>query len=236
MFVDQRKLMSSVEGGFASPVWSPDGRWIAYMKFKPGPKNEEHWIELFNLEQGTKRVVLSEPRLDGWGFLWLPDGRLLYAMDEPPPSQNSSNFWAASIDLSTGHFGTPAEITSGDGFAVKPSVTANGKRLAFNRAKPQVDVYISEFSTKGPRLSEPRRLTSDEADDLPFDWTVDNKAELFISNRTGTTNIFRQRMNETSAEMLVFGPEEKSVCRLNPDGTQLLYLVPTIPSDNSSRY
>ena len=52
---DQRKLMSVPEGGFASPVWSPDGRWIAYMKFKHGPNHEEHWIELFNLEQGTKR-------------------------------------------------------------------------------------------------------------------------------------------------------------------------------------
>jgi Tol biopolymer transport system component/DNA-binding winged helix-turn-helix (wHTH) protein len=231
---DQRKLMSFPEGGFASPVWSPDGRWIAYMKFKPGPNNEEHWIELFNLKQGTKRVTLSEPRLDGWGFLWLPDGRLLYALDEPPPSQNSSNFWAANIDLSAGRFaGTAARITSGDGFAVKPSVTADGKRLAFNRARPQVDVYIAEFSAKGPRLSIPRRLTFDDADDLPFDWTADNKAVLFISNRTGTTNIFRQRMDETSAEMLVFGPEEKSVCRMNPDGTQLLYLVPTNPRDNS---
>ena len=231
---DQRKLMSFPEGGFASPVWSPDGRWIAYMKFKHGPNNEEHWIELFNLKQGTKRVVLSETRLDGWGFIWLPDGRLLYAMDEPPPSQNSSNFWAASIDLSTGRFaGRAARITSGDGFAVKPSVTADGKRLVFNRARPQVDVYISEFSAKGPRLSTPRRLTFDEADDLPFDWTLDNKAVLFISNRTGTNNIFRQRIDETSAEMPVRGPEEKSVGRLNPDGTQILYLVPTNPSDNS---
>ena len=172
---------------------------------------EEHWIELFNLEQGTKRVVLSDPHLDGWGLIWLPDGRLVYAMDEPPPSQNSSNFWAASIDLSTGRFvGTPARITSGDGFAVKPSVTADSKRLVFNRAKPQADVYVSEFFAKGPRLSTPRRLTLDEADDFPFDWTSDNKAVLFISNRTGTDNIFRQRIDETSAEMLVFGPEKKS--------------------------
>jgi Tol biopolymer transport system component/DNA-binding winged helix-turn-helix (wHTH) protein len=231
---DQRKLMSFPEGGFASPVWSPDGRWIAYMKFKHGPNNEEHWIELFNLEQGTRQVVLSEPRLDGWGFIWLPDGRLLYAMDEPPPSQNSSNFWAASIDLSTGRFaGTAARITSGDGFVVKPSVTADGKRLIFNRARPQVDVYISEFSAKGPRLSTPRRLTFDEADDLPFDWTLDNKTVLFISNRNGRDNIFRQRIDETSAEMPVRSPEEKSVGRLNPDGTQILYLVLTKPRDNS---
>ena len=114
----------------------------------------------------------------GWTFV--------YAVYEPPPSQNSSNFWAARIDLSTGRFvGTPARITSGDGFVVKPSVTADGKHLVFNRAKPQADVYVSEFSADGPRLSTPRRLTLDDADDIPFDWTVDNKAVLFISDRTG---------------------------------------------------
>jgi Tol biopolymer transport system component/DNA-binding winged helix-turn-helix (wHTH) protein len=231
---DQRKLMSFPEGGFGSPVWSPDGRWIAYLRFKPGPYTEEDWIELFNLEQGTKKVVLSDPHLSVWGLTWLPDGRLVYVVYEPPPSQNSSNFWVASLDLSTGRFvGTAARITSGDGFAVQPSVTADGKRLVFIRAKPQTDVYVAEFSAKGPRLSTPRQLTFDEADDLPFDWTPDNKAVLFISNRTGTGNIFRQRIDATSAEMLVFGPEKKSVDRLNPDGTQILYLVPTNPSDNS---
>jgi Tol biopolymer transport system component/DNA-binding winged helix-turn-helix (wHTH) protein len=231
---DQRKLMSFPEGGFGSPVWSPDGRWIAYLRFKPGPYTEEDWIELFNLEQGTKKVVLSDSHLSVWGLTWLLDGRLVYVMYEPPPSQNSSNFWVARLDLSTGRFvGTAARITSGDGFAVKPSVTADGKRLVFIRAKPQEDVYVAEFSAKGPRLSTPRRLTVDEADDLPFDWTPDNKAVLFISNRTGTDNIFRQRIDATSAEMLVFGPEKKSVGRLNPDGTQILYLVPTNPSDNS---
>jgi hypothetical protein len=62
---------------------------------------------------------------------------------------------------------------------VKPSVTADGKHLVFNRAKPQLDVYVPEFFAKGPRLSTPRRLTLDDADDLPFDWTLDNKALLF---------------------------------------------------------
>ena len=231
---DQRKLMSFPEGAFGSPVWSPDGRWIAYVKFRTGPDTEEGWIELFNLEHGTRRVVLSDPHVSVWGLIWLPDGRLVYVVYEPPPSHNSSNFWAARLDLSTGRFvGTAERITDGDGFAVKPSVTADGRRLVFIRAKPQADVYVAEFSAKGPRLSTPRRLTFDEADDLPFDWTPDNKAVVFISNRTGTDNIFRQGMYATSADMLVPGPEKRSVGRLNPDGTQILYLAPTNPSDNS---
>ena len=55
---------------------------------------------------------------------------------------------------------------------------------------------------------------------------------LFTSNRTGKSNIFdifRQRIDETSAEMLVFSPEQKFISRLNPDGSQILYLAPTNP-------
>jgi eukaryotic-like serine/threonine-protein kinase len=231
---DQRKLISPSEDGtmFASPVWSPDGRWIAYEKFRYGQNNNnEAWVELFNLEHGTKSVVISEPRLD-FGFKWLADGRLLYSVDEPPPSQNTSNLWAVGMDSGSGRpSGIPSRITTGDDLVDQPSTTTDGKHLVFNRVKPQLDVYLGEFFANGPRLGTPRRLTLDDADDLPFDWTFDDRAVLFISNRTGTNNIFKQQIDETSAEMLVFGPEQKWIARLNPDGSQILYLVRPNPSD-----
>src|SRR5262249_3141125 len=153
---------------------------------------------------------------------------ILFALDEQPGFQNNnSNLWALSVDLSTGRtVGNPVRITTGEGFVVQPSVTADGKRVTFNRIKPQEDVYLAEFFRQPPRISKPRRLTLDDADDLPFDWTPDSKAVLFTSNRTGTLNIFRQKSDETSAEMLVFGPEQKTTCRLNPDGSRILFLVP----------
>src|SRR3984893_18547089 len=114
---------------------------------------------------------------------------------------------------------TVAGITGRERLAVQGSVTVAGKRLALSQAKPHVDVSVAYLSAKGPRLSTPRQLTFDEADDLPFDWTLDNKAVLFTSDRTGTTNIFQQSMDETSAEMLIFDREKKSsICRLSPDG------------------
>jgi serine/threonine protein kinase len=234
---DQRKVISPPEAGtfLASPVWSPDGRWIAYERFWFGPYNNEAWIELFSLQHGTTSVIKSEPRLE-WGLKWLADGRLLYAVDEPPPSQNTSNFWAEGIDPNTGHLsGAPSRITTGDDLINQSSVTTDGKRLVFNRLKPQLDVYVTEFFAKGPRMGTPRRLTLDDANDLPFDWTFDDSAVLFMSNRTGANNIFKQRVDETSAEMLVFGSEQKAISRLNPDGSQILYLVPKNPTDTGGQ-
>jgi serine/threonine protein kinase len=228
---DQRKIVSDPDGSvaFSSPTWSQDGRSIAYDKFRSAGFGNEAWVEVFNLEQETKSAVVNQPLL-GWGIVWLPDGRLIYAVSEPPPVQNTSNFWSLTVNTATGRpSGAPMKITSGEDFVDQPSATTDGKKLAFSRCKVQLDVYVAEFFAKGPRLSTPRRLTLNDADDIPFDWTVDNKSVLFLSNRTGGSNIFdifRQRIDENSAELLVSGPEQKGVARLNSDGTQIIYLLP----------
>jgi len=233
---DQRKIISASDDGmlFSSPVWSPDGHWIADDTFRFGAYRNEAWIELFNVEHGTRNAIVTEPQLE-WGLEWLADGRLIYAVAEPAPSQNTSNFWTVNVDLSSGRStGVPSKITSGDDYVNQPSVTADGKRLLFSRFKPQLDVYLAEFNARSLHLATPRRLTLDDADDLPFDWTIDDSAIVFISNRTGGSNIFnvfRQRIDENSAEMLVSGPEQKSVVRLNPDGSQILYLTPSNTQD-----
>jgi serine/threonine protein kinase len=224
---EQKKLIS-VSGNelMASPVWSPDGRSIAYVKSRLEQYISALSIELFDLDRGTTRTVLSDPRLNA-GLQWLADGRLLYTMFEAPPNQYNSDAFVAKLNPVTARFeGPPVRITIGDGVIGQPSITADGKHLAFNRVKMQMDVYVSEFSSKGGKLSTPRRLTLDDADDFPFDWTPDDKAVFFTSNRTGKSEIFRQRIDETSAEMLALGSVQKTLFRISPDATQILYLVP----------
>ncbi len=228
---EQKKLVPASGNVLSFPVWSPDGHSIAYLKQQYDWYASAASIELLDLGQGKEKTVFTDPRLDV-GLRWLPDGRLLYVMFELPPNQHSSNIFASMLNSATGTFEGAAErITSGEGLIGQPSITADGKRLAFNRVNSQLDVYVSEFSAKTAKASTPRRLTLDDADDLPFDWMPDSKAVIFISNRTGKPNIYRQRIDETSAEMLVSGPEDKEICRLSPDATQILYLASTAGED-----
>ena len=223
---EPRKLLQVTDNTVvASPAWSPDGKSLAFERihFKQFTGGAE--LQLLNLQTGTEKTILSEPRLTG-ALNWLPDGRLLYSMFDSTTSQSSSDFYAAKLDAATGRWEGPAtRVTAGDGNPTQASFTANGKTLVFNRFQSQLDVYVSEFNAKAVRLGKPHRLTLDDADDQPFDWSPDGKAVFFISNRTGPINIFRQNINGSSAEMLFLGNEAKAICRLAPDGSEILYLV-----------
>jgi serine/threonine protein kinase len=226
----QHEIPSLSEKGqtFASPIWTPDGRSIMYEEFL----SDTVAIELFDLQSGRKKMLMSDPRLD-FGIHLIPNGRLAYVLDEPPPNQNSSNFWVSKLDLARGRLGPARRLTLGSDFVDQPSVTNDGKRLAFLRIRFQEDVYIAEFSAKEPRLGTPRRLTLDEANDFPFDWASDDKKVLFTSNRAGAPSIFQQSITGTSADMVVFGPEQKAIPRFIPDGSQILYSVPSASNDIS---
>src|SRR6202166_2851079 len=53
---EQRRIITAAGDGtaYSSPVWSPDGHWLAYDKFRFGAYSNEAWIELFNLEHATR--------------------------------------------------------------------------------------------------------------------------------------------------------------------------------------
>ena len=130
--------------------------------------------------------------------------------------------------------GSSSRITMGSGLIGQISMTADGSRLLFLRTKREMDVYVADWTASTARMGSPRRLTLDDSDDYPYDWTADGKAVIFISNRTGARNIFKQKIDETSAEVLTSGPEPKAIVRLTPDGADVLYTVVTKPSDSAS--
>ena len=194
---------------FLEAVWAPDGRRIATLAW--GARTA---IETHDLTGGRPMLVASNPDLgkNYEGLVWLSDGRLIYPQAEPTPDQSYDNLWEIKVDPRTGGpAGAPRQITNWvDSHFWSLSATADRKRLAFLKGNPQSDVYVGKLEAKGTRLKTPRRLTLDEHQDIPSAWTPDSKAVLFVSDRTGSFNFFKQALDEDSAEPLTSGREVHS--------------------------
>ena len=103
------------------------------------------------------------------------------------------------------------------------SSSADGSRVVFLSETAQSDVYVADFDMKSGALSTPKRLTLDDRDDLPTDWSPDSNAVLFVSTRNGTADIFKQNIHSDTAEPLVTGPGDQTNARVASGGRWLLY-------------
>src|SRR5579864_661549 len=226
-----RELLGEDGDLFGTISWSPDSRKIAYTTAK------------FTYGYGTKGNIaiadLSDPTLPGQRvrptlvlsltglsapMTWTPDGDLIYTLEEPRPRQADSNLWSTKLNAEMKPSGTPVRLTNDEGAVFSISASVDGKRIVYVKGVPQPDVYVAKLQASGA-VEEPQRLTLDDRQDLPFDWTTDNKSVIFISDRTGTFSIYKQSIGQTMPELLLSGSQQLMGPRLSPDGTQLLYLA-----------
>jgi Tol biopolymer transport system component/DNA-binding winged helix-turn-helix (wHTH) protein len=221
-----RKLIDGGPDFFSAPAWAPDGKHIAYVRtrYSVGMPWIRNRVEILDTASGQINEVVETLGL-GSTVAWTPGGRLIYSIEEPPPNQSDSNLWALPLDSAGRVRGSAMRLTHGTGLADLVSVTSDGKRLAFFRQTIEPDVYVTDLEANGTKLSSPRRLTLDERADYPYSWTPDSTSVIFVSDRNGTFDIFKQRLDDSEPEVLVRGQENKSVARLTPDGKSVLYLV-----------
>jgi DNA-binding winged helix-turn-helix (wHTH) protein/Tol biopolymer transport system component len=235
-----RELLGEDGDLFGTASWSPDGARIAYTTAKftygYGAKGSIMVADLRNASSNGgapgPTVVLSLFGLDA-PLLWAPDGRLIYALEEPRPRQSDSNLWWIRLNSQMKLDAAPVRLTNDSGAIREISASGDSKRIAYIKGAPQPDVYVSKLQASGS-LEEPQRLTLDDHQDLPFDWTADNKSVIFISDRTGPFSIYKQSVDQTVPELLVSAGQHLVEPRLNPDGTQILYLINHVWGDATS--
>ena len=224
---DPKKILAVDKGDvLLSPSWSPDGARLAYVYGRLTGKKQSS-IETCNLDgKGRTVVVSTEPgNLMFWGVIWLPDGRIAYTRRESP-SSSGNNLWQIAVDSNTGTPTTkPKRVTQWAGARLSWGLSASAYGdLAVLNLQWRAQVDLGELTAGGTRMSPPRRLTTDELDDLPTGWTVDGKAVLFDSNPNGPLGIFKQGISEGTSEPVVTGPHDLHDAQPSPDGAWILYL------------
>jgi Tol biopolymer transport system component len=205
---------------------SPDGQRLAYLKTQrtPGGGSQGIGIETCDVKGANRTVVVSYPDWFLDDYSWLPDGRIVYSQHGSPNSQDG-NLWEIRVDTDRGTpIGKPKRMTQWAGsFLGNLHATADGKRLVLTKVAFQGQVYVGELAAKGTRMNIPRRFRTEETDDWPTGWTADSKAVLFDSRLNGAVGIFKQGINEDTAERLT-GTQDALFPRLSPDGAWILYV------------
>jgi len=233
------KLLGEDGDFFGSVTWSPDSNRLAYIRGRlTNAYGLSCVIEYVNVSGRPRLVNVADRKsnvlyqLNGMGWFsaisgplaWASDGRLIYAQDEPPPRQLDSNLWSIAFDPGGHPVCMPLRLTNDSGSVSSISVSADGKRIVYVKGEPQPDVYTARLDAGGA-ITSPARLTLDDRQDLPFDWTADGKSVIFISDRTGMFHIYRQAPGQAIPDLLVGGNQPVITPRMSADGTQLLYLV-----------
>jgi DNA-binding winged helix-turn-helix (wHTH) protein/Tol biopolymer transport system component len=218
--------------------WSPNGTRLAYVEAHletPDPPVFANSLLTRDANGGDLQVLLNDdPRLRP-ALRWTADGRILFAyLNDPASEREDTGVDSISIDERTGKAIAPLQrVTEGQGWIGGLSTTSDGKRLVVSRGNTTRQVFISEADPRNHRWMPPRRLTLDTSESLATAWTADSKAVLFVSDRNGTWKLFKQNIDETTAEVLVEGRGMRFP-RLSPDGSQVLYLVESQQGDHSS--
>lgn len=226
-----RRVAPSDSAGFITTwaVWAPGGRRLAYVKASLGASGYTVRIESSDLEGRTRVAFTSttEHKLHPLAVpAWLPDGRMVFGLTDPPPNQRDMNLWSLYVDPRSGApSGSPRRVTQWQrlSLVVPSGFSADGRRLSVGITEYQSDCYVGRNAGGDSTLQGVARLTRDTRFDVQPSWTRDGKAILFTSDRNGNFDVFRQAIGEADGVPLVAGPGDQSEPQMSPDGAWVIY-------------
>jgi Tol biopolymer transport system component/DNA-binding winged helix-turn-helix (wHTH) protein len=198
-----------------APVFSPDGRYIAFMH---ADHDKSPGIFVVPALGGPPRKLLEfTPTQDcNPGLDWSRDGKfLLFAnrSGDQPCSVQQLNI----EDLSVRQLSSPPVPSIGDAYA---QYSPDGNSIAFIRDLKDVrDIYV--MPTSG---GTPRRVTFDNRLMIGLAWTPDSKELVFSSNRGGASwGLWRVSAAGGAPERLSVGSEHACMPTISLIGNRLIY-------------
>jgi Tol biopolymer transport system component len=166
-----------------APSWSPDGRWIAFLRGSAEGASEKVRLMVIPALGGPERVI-SEVHRRGWPS-WSPDSRWLATASREQEDEPTSIFLIALHSGEKRRITYPSSSFRGDfGAAFSP----DGRQICFIRTRgaPRTELYVLAMGTGWKPRGEPRRVPLEGGGFMPPAWTADGK-EIVVSAERGSS-------------------------------------------------
>ena len=143
------------EGDAVLASWSPHNQRIAYTHRLGNPTQSAIWT--IPVRGGTSKPVMSE-KTTNWNPVWSPDGKYLYFSSD---RRGSMNLWRVPIGEASGETrGEPEAITTPAPYLAHPSLSADGKHVAFASALVTANIQRLTLDPSGVVNGEPAWVTT----------------------------------------------------------------------------
>lgn len=205
-----------------------------------GPNSVDTTIEIQPVTGGPSKTLVSEASLPtsstlacgelGGCLCWVTDWNFVFTVADGSESASrvpKTSLWKVHVNAD---HGSPSQKPRrfaqwADFLPSSMTTTTDGKTLAFIKAKYNQNAYVGDLDRGFDTLSALRRFTLDNHDSYPQAWTQDSRGLLFVSNRNGTLELFKQGLNNIVPERIVSSAagEVGGGNGLSPDGSWILY-------------
>jgi Tol biopolymer transport system component/DNA-binding winged helix-turn-helix (wHTH) protein len=230
----------SAKGGFG-PAWSPDGRFLAYLRPIDLVADWQWSIAraaiviapaLAGHEREVTRIsgVLGDVSRFGWAIpapliAWSPDGNWLLTVDQGTGGEfQPLGIVRVSVDAGEKRPLTlrPSTGWGHGGLALSP----DGKRLAFTEDLGfwARDIYVVPVSSDLSFTAKPERITFDRKAIAGLTWAGDSKHLIFSSPRNGRLQLWKVAAEPGSAPIrLGLTDDQVTDLAVSRDGRHLIY-------------
>jgi Tol biopolymer transport system component len=198
------------------PVWSPDGRKIAFTRGSG--------VYVMNDDGGHAHRIASDPKAEDYDFSWSPNGELAFVRSRPVERGFVEQILVASPDGDGSRSVTPA---SHRGYG-SPVWSPNGQRLAYLATIIRKDIGGAAGLFVTSKAGGKAKLVASAASIASPSWSPDGSRIAFTAQRTRydaadlrIVQIRNGRVSQLTRTLAygtnVFGP------RWSPDGNRILF-------------